>query len=319
MRVAITGGSGFIGQRLVSRHLAAGDEICVLSRRSPDQRGGAVRWFYGDLGGSDDLRAFVAGADILYHCAGEIHNESRMETVHLIGTSRLIEAASGRVGRWVQLSSAGAYGRQREGLVTECTELNPQGRYEATKTESDFLVSAASAAGAFPHVILRPAIVYGANMPNRSLYGLISMIRRGWFFFIGRSGASANYVHADNVVDALMLCGKHSRAVGEVYNLSDHRTIEQFVAGIAGLLQCPVPRFRLPEMPVRALSAVCGTIPGFPLPLSRVDALTCRAVYSTAKIERELGYRHIRPMEAGLADLVSFWQREHDKTGGGQP
>lgn len=315
-QVAITGATGFIGRRLVMRHLDQGDRVRILSRRSPGEAGlpNAVQWFRGDLSGTDDLRAFADGAEVLYHCAGEIGDESRMEGVHVVGTSRLIEAASGRIGRWVQLSSTGAYGRQREGIVTERTALNPSGMYEKTKVASDALVTGASSGGAFQHVILRPSIVYGAEMPNQSLFGLIYMIQRGLFFFIGKPGASANYVHVGNVVDALMLCGKMPQATGQEFNLSDHCTLEHFVARIADLLGCNTPYLRLPESLVRTLVRPFGSIPGFPLTQARIDALTTRVIYSNKKIEQELGYRHSIPMEDGLNDLVEYWQTRSNKS-----
>lgn len=316
MKVAITGGAGFIGRKLVAHHLSQGDNVRVLSRRSPGEAGlpNSLHWFRGDLSGTDDLQAFADGADVLYHCAGEIRDESRMEAVHVVGTRRLIEAASGRIGCWVQLSSTGAYGRQRKGIITEQTDLNPCGAYEVTKVASDDLVKAASSRGEFEHVILRPSIVYGAEMSNRSLYGLISMIQRGWFFFIGKPEASANYIHVDNVVEALVLCGKMPQATGQVYNLSDYCTLEHFVAMIAEVLGCGVPHYRLPESPVRALAKLFGSIPGVPLTQARVDALTTRAIYSSEKIEQELGYRHPLSMEDGLSDLVGFWQSNRNKS-----
>ena len=150
-------------------------------------------------------------------------------------------------------------------------------------------------------------------MPNQSLYNMISMIERGWFFFIGKSGASANYIHVDNVVEALVLCSKAHQAIGQVYNLSDHCTLEYFVANIAKLLGCSAPRTRLPELSVRMLTKLFGRIPGVPLTGTRVDALTNSAVYSNEKIEQELGYRHLLSMEDGLNDLVSYWQSGYNK------
>jgi nucleoside-diphosphate-sugar epimerase len=307
MIVAITGGTGFIGRKLVARHLAQGHEVRVLSRRKAVELG--AKLCAGDLSNPAALRSFADGADILYHCAGEIRDEARMHAVHVAGTQHLINAASGRIGRWVQLSSVGAYGRQREGIVTEQTEAHPLGTYEVTKVMSDELVSAAAHGGVFEHVILRPSNVYGAEMSNQSLFGLINMIWRGRFFFIGKPGASANYIHVDNVVEALMLCGTRPEANDRLFNLSDHRTLETFVAVIAEALGASAPQLRLPEWSVRLPANLLGGIPGFPLTASRVDALTGRAIYSTAMIEQELGYRHSVPMEEGLKELVHAWRQ----------
>jgi len=310
MIVAITGGTGFIGQRLVQRHVARGDEVRILSRRSPVNAGLAdsVHWFKGDLGSSDNLHAFVDGVDVLYHCAGEIRNPLLMEALHVAGTARLIEAATGCIGRWVQLSSTGAYGGHiRDGVVDEQTPLNPIGAYEVTKVKSDELVTNASLNGAFQHTVLRPSIVYGASMPNQSLYGLISMINRGWFFFIGKPGTSANYIHVDNVIDALLLCGSLPQANGQVYNLSDYCTMENFVTNIAEFLNRSVPEARVPEWPVRMMARLLGVVPHMPLTQARIDALTNHVRYSTTKIESELGYRHSLSMKKGLRDLVEYW------------
>lgn len=307
MIVAITGGTGFIGRKLVARYLAQGHEVRVLSRRKAVEPG--VKLCSGDLSNPDALRSFADGADILYHCAGEVRDEARMHAVHVAGTQHLIDAASGRIGRWVQLSSVGAYGRQRVGVVTEQTEPHPIGTYEVTKVMSDELVRGAAHGGAFEHAVLRPSNVYGAEMSNQSLFGLINMIQRGRFFFIGAPGASANYIHVDNVVKALMLCGVRPEANGRLFNLSDHRTLETFVAVIAAALGTPAPRLRLPEWTVSLPAKLLGGIPSFPLTVSRVDALTGRAIYSTASIEQELGYRHVVVMENGMKELVHVWQQ----------
>jgi nucleoside-diphosphate-sugar epimerase len=53
---------------------------------------------------------------------------------------------------------------------------------------------------------------------------------------------------------------------------------------------------------------VAGGIPGFPLSLSRVDALTNRTVYRTDRIMTELGYENRISMEAGIGKLVRYWK-----------
>jgi nucleoside-diphosphate-sugar epimerase len=144
-------------------------------------------------------------------------------------------------------------------------------------------------------------------MPNQSLYALISMIKRGLFFFVGKPGASANYIHVNNVVDALVLCGSLPQASGQTYNLSDYCTLENFVASIAEALHCSVPHARFSEPFVRMLAKILGWIPRVPLTKSRIDALTTRVQFSINKIESDLGYKHSLTMREGLKDLVADW------------
>jgi nucleoside-diphosphate-sugar epimerase len=312
--VAITGGTGFIGRQLVLRHLQRGDEVRVLTRRPPRECGlpDAVVRVPGDLTGDAGLQAFVEGADVLYHCAGEIRDEARMQALHVEGTRRLIEAARQRVGRWVQLSSVGVYGQPRQGCITEGTPPDPQGVYETTKKQADDLVQAAGRAGAFEWTILRPSIVFGEGMPNQSLYQLIRVIDQGRFLFIGTPGASANYIPVENVIDALLLCAEHPAARARIFNLSDHATLEAFVGTIADALGKPRPRLRLPVSIARLLaSAGTALTPRFPLTPSRVDAMTTRVCYPIDAIEAALGYTHKITLGAGITFLVHSWAEHH--------
>jgi nucleoside-diphosphate-sugar epimerase len=313
MNVAITGGTGFVGRSLVLRHLASGDSVRLLSRRPSNETDfpDAVKVYSGDLvsaGNSALLACFVEGADVVYHCADEITHASRMRTLHIDGTRNLVQAAKGNIGRWVQLSSVGAYGPYRRGVVTEETPLRPAGVYETSKAESDQVVQQAAEHGAFSCTVLRPSIVFGPGMRNRSLGQMIGMIARRLFFFIGPKGASANYIFLDNVIEALVRCGRMAVAKGRVYNLSDHRAIEEFVAFIADSLGNSRPSLRVPEGPARLAARTLGKLPGFPLTVSRVDALTTRVVYPATRIEKELGYVHAVTMEDALSLLVGRWK-----------
>lgn len=303
MIAAVTGGTGFIGAALVSRLQASRrfSEVRVLSRRGGEIPGAHV--VPADLL-DGPLEAFVQGADLLFHCAGEVRREEAMRAVHVEGTRRLLDAARGRVGRWVQLSSVGAYGGAvREGVIEEGSPLFPQGEYEVTKTQADELVTGAG----IPSVILRPSIVFGPGMRNRSVYQLAAAVDRGLFFFIGR-GAVANYVYVDDVADALIACGCLPGASG-VYLLSDDRPMEAFVGALAAALGKVAPRWRAPESVARLAARVMAPLPGFPLSASRVEALTRKVHYSSRRIQRELGYSFGVSIEEGLRRLVADWRR----------
>jgi nucleoside-diphosphate-sugar epimerase len=308
--IAITGGTGFIGTHLVARHVARGDQVRYLTRKRAvnDIRDASAH--IGDLRGSvDELRRFVRGADVLYHCAAELHNEAEMHSTNVLGTANLLAVACGEIGRWVQLSSTGVYGRGLDGDIDERAEIDPVNAYEKSKAASDNLLCAAAEKQNLPCVVLRPSNVYGTDMPNQSLFQLIKMIDSGMFFFIGKRGAVANYIQVENVVDALVLCGTAVLpSYGRAYIISDHRTLEDFVGIIAAALEKITPRKRLPESLVRAVVAVAGSIPKFPLKSSRVDALTNRAIYRPDRIRSELGYKNRISLEEGIGELTRYWK-----------
>jgi nucleoside-diphosphate-sugar epimerase len=313
LQVAITGATGFIGRHLMTRHLSAGDDVRYLTRKNIEVDSRA-QMFHGDLTSVDVLQEFLEGVDVLYHCAAELQNESKMYATNVIGTRNLIEAAKGRIGRWVQLSSTGVYGKPQDEIVEEYSPLNPGSYYEVTKLESDRLVLEATAKGKLSSIVVRPSNVYGPHMINQSLFRLVTMVNRGLFFYIGKPGALANYIHVENVVDALVLCARSKNLnSGSIYIVSDQCTIESFVNDIAITLNVKPPRFRMPKYLVRATVSVLALIPGFPLTMSRIDALTSQAFYSTKLIRKDLGYRPRISIKEGVSELVGSQKDKQDQ------
>jgi nucleoside-diphosphate-sugar epimerase len=164
MIVAVTGGAGFIGQRLVSKLLLLGHEVRVLTRIARDAKPG-LEYFIGDLKHEFNNLDWLDGVEILFNCAGELADASSMEDLHIKGTERLAISASGKIKRWVQLSSTGAYGLKRAGIVTELEALAPRGQYEVTKAKADEIITSYSKKCSFESCILRPSIVLDRKCP----------------------------------------------------------------------------------------------------------------------------------------------------------
>jgi nucleoside-diphosphate-sugar epimerase len=313
--VAITGATGFVGRRLANRHLDLGDSVRILTRNDALQgvlpEGSII--CRGNLNGDPvALKKFVADADILYHCAAELRDPGRMQLVNVAGTRNLAEAAAGRVRHWVQLSSVAVYGRQPAGMVCEATPANEANTYATslTKLESERVVMGYAASGAFTCTILRPCKIYGKDMPDAALRNLAGYIRRGLFFFVGKPGAAANYVHVDNVVDALLLCATHEAAPNRAFNVCDGFTMEELVAVLAHNMGCPVPRARVSEWLARVIAELgCRLSARFPLNEVRIAGLTNRTIYSTDAIRQQLGYRTRVSLEDGVAELVRAMQQ----------
>lgn len=97
MRIAITGGTGFVGRRVAERLRSDGHDVVLLSRRTG----------HGLDAGVDQIADALAGCDAVVHCAGinrEIGDQT-YEAVHIRGTRAVIEAArAAGVGRLVMLS-----------------------------------------------------------------------------------------------------------------------------------------------------------------------------------------------------------------------
>jgi len=261
-----------------------------------------TRWIQGDLRNPIDPK-FLEGVNVIFHLAAELKNPEKMGAVNVQGTQNLLKAAQkAGVRKWIQLSSVGVYGKKRDQITTEETEPAPDNKYEKTKLASDQLVAQVCRQAGINHSILRPSNVVGLEMKNKSFFEMIKAIRNQTFFYIGRQGALATYVHVDDVARALAAC--QSAPDGSIYNLSSDCSWEELVEHIALEIGVPKPRYRIPEFPVRAaIKLLEGRVP-FPLTLARLDALTRRCGYSSNRIMKELKFQFSKPMPVGICDLV---------------
>jgi len=311
-RALVTGGSGFIGRRLVRRLLALGTPVTMLTRSASAAVAPGVRVHVGDLSTGEGVSpAMFEGVGTVYHCAGEIKDQARMPAVHVDGTARLLAAAGARPAQspltWVHLSSVGAYGPPRAAsehrVIDEGAPEAPHGIYEQTKTASDALVLRAGGSDGLSVSLLRPTAVIGADMPNNSVRALVALVKRGWFVYPGPVDAIANYVHVDDVVTALLACADHPRAAGQTFIVSSDCTWNRLVTEMASVLGVKPPTIRVPNGLVRACAQVVGAFGG-PLTVSRVDALAGRTSYNSGKIAGMLGFRVSRPLPESVRDVI---------------
>jgi nucleoside-diphosphate-sugar epimerase len=302
MIVAITGGSGFIGKRLADRLQDTVGNIRLLTRDKKTSKA-QQQYFVADLlDRASSLEAFLEDVNVIYHCAGEVKNTATMYALHVEGTARLLKAVSEKITatknpiHWVQLSSVGAYGSpigaaNERRVVTEDTPCFPIGEYEVTKIIADELVMKyAETEPLFSYTILRPSNVIGSTMPNQSLRSLISMIKKRLFFYIGSRTAIATYIHVDDVVAALMLCGSDLRARGQIFNLSNDCKLSEIVNAVAKASGFKQLNICIPEKPLRFLVKLITSIVHIPLTQERIDALVRHTYYPTSKIKEVLSF-----------------------------
>jgi uncharacterized protein YbjT (DUF2867 family) len=93
MKIAITGGTGFVGSHLADRLISEGHEVVLLARRTRADQ--TQRLVSSDLSDANQLTEAFAGCDAVAHCAGinrEIGNQT-YQRVHVQGTRNVVEAA----------------------------------------------------------------------------------------------------------------------------------------------------------------------------------------------------------------------------------
>ena len=143
MKLAVTGGTGFVGSHFIEAALAAGHEVRALTRRSQQPRP-KLQWVGGSLEDSDRLTQLTEQADAVVHIAGVINarDSAGFEAGNVTGTQNMLRAAASR--RFVHVSS----------LAAREPDLS---LYGASKARAEELVKASGA----NWVMVRPPAVYG--------------------------------------------------------------------------------------------------------------------------------------------------------------
>src|SRR6185312_11951026 len=107
MKIAITGGTGFIGGHLAQRLSVEGHQVVVLGRTQRSEEIASAKFRECDLSSIESLAAAFEGCDAVAHCAG-INREIGKQTyqrVHIEATSNVVEAARLAGARKVLLMS----------------------------------------------------------------------------------------------------------------------------------------------------------------------------------------------------------------------
>ena len=185
MRLAITGGTGFVGSHLVDVALAAGHNVAALTRREQGARDG-LEWISGDLSSRDALEKLVADADAIIHVAGTISapNAAGFEQGNVAGTLAMLAAATaGGVQRFVHVSSLAA----REPKLS---------LYGASKARAEDLIHRSGLEWA----IVRPPAVYGPG--DKETLELFRMAKLGLMLMPPKGRISV--IHADDLARLLL-------------------------------------------------------------------------------------------------------------------
>lgn len=216
MKIAITGGSGFIGQRLISLLKDAGHDCVNIDIRDP---GNPI-----DILDLPALTTALRGCDAVYALAAEHRDDvtprSRYYDVNVKGTRNICDACDANgIKRLIFTSSFAVYGLDT-GMPTECSITAPFNDYGQSKLEGEGVLQewAAKTQGA-QLTIVRPVVVFGEG--NRgNVYTLVNQIASGRFMMVGSGRNKKSMAYVGNVAAFLQFI-LAERANGEIYNYAD--------------------------------------------------------------------------------------------------
>jgi len=327
--VLVTGATGKVGRRLVTALLAEGARVSILTR---DPRRARVLWpdaeidcRQGDLTERATLGGLLDGIDAVVHLASyspaptepDIYEAPAHWPVTALGTRNLTElAGKSGVSRLVYLSSVKSMGDSVAATATpadESSEPQPDSLYGRAKLDAERSVLGLGGVSGAQAAVLRLPMVYGLPGQGNIARMIDAVARRRfppWPHIQNRRSA----IHIDDAVRAALLLLQDPRAAGQVYLVTDGRpySTRWLYEHICRALGRAVPRWSVPIWLLEAV-ALAGTLAerlsgrAMPLTLVGLSKLKGDAWYSSAKIERELGFVPRHHLEDEIPRMVQAY------------
>jgi nucleoside-diphosphate-sugar epimerase len=225
MSILVTGGTGFLGSRLVRRLLEAGCDVTVLARSAaPELESKGARLVRASVEDASAVADACRGAETVFHVAAKVGvwgDRETFERVNVGGTRNVIAGCRRHgVPRLVHTSTPSVVynGRDIAGadeslpLTTHCPSP-----YALTKAAGEREVLAANGDG-LATVALRPHLVWGVGDPHL-VPRVLERARQGRLRIVGAGTNKVDMVHVENAVDAHLLA---ARALGDCHVLRDN-------------------------------------------------------------------------------------------------
>ncbi|WP_442679033.1 NAD-dependent epimerase/dehydratase family protein [Sphingomonas sp. ASY06-1R] len=205
MRIAVTGGTGFVGSHLIEQALAAGHQVRALTRRpQPPQVG--LTWIDGSLDQPQSLARLCKDCDAVVHIAGVINGTPEaFHAGNVMGTEAMLTAAAGAsITRFIHISS----------LAAREPQLSAYGR---SKYESEEPVIAAGR----NWTIIRPPAIYGPR--DHVMLELFRFAKRRLLPLPPGNGR-LSLIHVRDLCDLILACLPNEMSFCRTYEPDDGRS-----------------------------------------------------------------------------------------------
>ncbi len=298
MLVALTGATGFIGQRIALRLLAEGHQVRALTRKQSSALPASIEQISGSLHDPDALRRLLEGAEALMHLAGAVRgsNAAEFDLTNVEGTERLLAACSERAPAIPVLFFSSLAARE-PGLS----------HYSASKRKAEQVLESRTDG---PWMALRPPAVYGPG-DKEMLPVFRFMARTGIAPCAGRQSDRLSLIFVDDLVDAAIAWLPLRYGIRAICCLHDGhesgygwKELAQTVGDACGrsviVRELPAQLLDLVARANRAVSRITGTQPML-TPEKLRELRHPDWVCDNREISALLGWRPSTPLAQGLA------------------
>jgi len=324
MKAFVTGGTSFIGRRVVQQLVERGYDVTCLERHPKNAAElcefGATT-AHGAIVDRESMRSGMAGADVVFHI-GAWHEVGPLPSAQISAVRTYVDGTENVLGLAMELgvpkivytSTAGVWGDTHARVVDEGFQRDSpfdtaldRVTFEAHQIAMRFIAQGA------PVIIVMPTGVYGPA--DQSVIGSFLRLQlRGLLPAVPGADTGLSFAYVDDVAEGHILAAEKGTAGqayvlgGDVMTIGDAFQVTARLAGVSAPLLLLDSRW---FYPVGLLVNWFERFIALP-PLLSYETL-CSMGHTwwgtSVKAERELGYTH-RSIEEGMADTV-LWEARH--------
>jgi dihydroflavonol-4-reductase len=321
--VLITGASGFIGSAVARLLVERGFAVRALIRpTSPTFHlsGLALDFVTGDLRDPASVRNAMTGVRWLFHVAADYRlwapDPAQLAATNVTGTRTVMEEAMrAGVERVVYTSSVATLApRPDRSPADENVPLSEDkaiGAYKRSKVQAERIVESLLAQG-LRAIIVNPSTPVGPRDVRPTPTGRM-ILNAAAGRMPGFVDTGLNMVHVDDVAAGHLAALDRGR-IGERYILGgQNASLRQILTAVAERAGRRPPRLKIPRgavVPIAALAELIARATGREPLITREGLRMSRAYmfFSSAKAERELGYR-ARPYAEGIEEAIAWFRQ----------
>jgi nucleoside-diphosphate-sugar epimerase len=322
LKILILGGTRYLGPRLVKRLVESGHEPVLFNRgqtNAPLPVSAPVKEIHGDRNLGTDLADAVADGSF----------DAVVDTLAFDGpgAERAVQVFSGKVKRYLAISSVACYGRlqvvpadESHPYVTDDRAFPPKANPYATgKRDVEKVLFKAHKDHGFPAVIVRPSVSYGYGRLF-SIWGYcnrhVARIRAGKPVIVPDSGEGLiQPVFIDDEAEIVERALTADNVIGEAFNCAGPVAVPlwQYFRAHGEAMDKRVDLVELPASYLAGFDPV--------LCVRASENLIYNHAYDVSKLERVLGFRHRYSLVDGLSHTIEFQDRWGlaQETGGRDP
>ena len=341
--ILITGGSGFLGQRIVDEFLSSDSTITPDVVRVFDikeyngKHEKQIQFVKGDIQNIAEVEKVCKGIDIVIHSAAIIDwgtkSEEEVMAVNVGGTENVIKACQQNgIKHLVVTSSLDAVFTGKPLVNIDESQPYPETHhtiYCKTKKLTELAALKANNEN-LKVVVLRPSDIYGEADPYH-IDSLVDMAKSGFYVRLGNGKSNCQHVYVGNmayahVLSAAALWNGNEKVKGEIYFITDgkgsnfFKFFDQVVAG-AGYKIFP-KNLWLPRGLAYTIGAISEGIAVLMRPVKKYNpkfsrfavTYTCTDfTFSAKKAEKDFGFKPKYSTEKALENTIAYYSKQKSR------